>query len=124
MTPQGDALSPFLFAVYLEYALRQLRKDGPQRPRVDIDGNIPLEAIDADDIYFISLCHDILDQVHPQVGPIFKEFKLLVNNAKIEHSHHTIIGHNDTLNHEYAWCKVKKLGSLLGVKEDVGRRIL
>ena len=28
------------------------------------------------------------------------------------------------LNDEYAWCKVKKLGSLLGVKEDVGRRIL
>ena len=28
------------------------------------------------------------------------------------------------LDDEHAWCKVKKLGSLLSVKEDVGRRIL
>ena len=120
-SPQGDALSPILFAVYLEYALRELRKDGPQRPRVDLDADIPLEAIYADDVDFISLCHNFLDRVHSQVGPIFKELNLLVNSAKTER---TIIGHNDMLNDEYAWCKVKKLGSLLGVKEDVGRRIL
>ena len=32
-TPQGDGLSPILFAVYLEAALRELVARGPQRAR-------------------------------------------------------------------------------------------
>ena len=71
-SPQGDALSPILFAIYLEYALRQLRINGPQRPRVDLDTDIPLEAIYADDVDFISLCNIFLDCIQSQVGPIFK----------------------------------------------------
>ena len=67
------------------------------------------------------MCNNFLDCIQSQVGPIFKELNLLVNNVKTER---TIIGHKDMLDDEHAWCKVKKLGSLLSVKEDVGRRIL
>ena len=36
-TPQGDSLSPVLFIVYLEAALRDLRLMLPQRPQTDIN---------------------------------------------------------------------------------------
>ena len=44
-SPQGDALSPILFAIYLEAAVRELIARGPQRPRRDINAHLPLEAI-------------------------------------------------------------------------------
>ena len=51
--------------------------------------------------------------------PIFKEFKLIVNNDKKEE---TAIGHPDMLS-DQSWRTTRKLGSLLGVEEDVNRRI-
>ena len=48
-SPQGDALSPILFAIYLEAAIRELIARGPQRPQRDLDVHLPLEAIYADD---------------------------------------------------------------------------
>ena len=49
-TPQGDSLSPVLFVIYLEAALRDLRHNLPQRPREDI--NMPHYIAYADDVDF------------------------------------------------------------------------
>ena len=56
-TPQGDGLSPILFAIYLEHALRDIRcKSYTLRPLNEIRLNFPSEAIYADDCDFISQC--------------------------------------------------------------------
>ena len=47
-TPQGDGLSPILFAIYLESALRHIRANGGPRP--EEDAGLPLEAVYADDV--------------------------------------------------------------------------
>ena len=52
-TPQGDGLSPILFAIYLESALRKVRQKAGPRPHEDTGR--PLEAMFADDFDFISL---------------------------------------------------------------------
>lgn len=49
------------------------------------------------------------------MGPIFAEFNLLVNVDKTDH---TDMGVNNS-----EWKRTRKLGSLLGVEEDVDRRI-
>jgi hypothetical protein len=50
---------------------------------------------------------------------VFKEFDLIANEDKTEK---TAIGHNDMID-DQSWRKTRKLGSLLGVEEDVNRRI-
>ena len=110
-SPQGDGLSPILFAIYLEAAIRELHARGPSRSQCDLDVDIPLSAIYADDTDFISLCSKFLDMIQQSVGPIFSEFDLLVNVDKTER---TTIGHPDIVNDQSAWRKTRKLGSLLG----------
>jgi hypothetical protein len=117
-SPQGDALSPILFAIYLEAAIRELYARGLKRP--DCDAKVPGNAIYADDTDFISLCSRYLDEVLHTVGPVFDEFNLLVNVEKTEH---IIIGLADIGIDESTWRSARKLGSLLGDKEDVHRRI-
>ena len=114
-SPQGDGLSPLLFAIYLEAALRELRERGPKRPELDVILGLPEYAIYADDTDFISTCSVYLDLVQQAVGPIFAEFNLLVNVDKTER---TAISKE-----EDQWKNARKLGSLLGVEEDVDRRI-
>jgi hypothetical protein len=81
---------------------------------------LPEYAIYADDTDFISTCSVYLDLVQQTVGPIFAEFNLLVNVDKTERNR---IGHSDMgVNHK-EWKGTRKLGSLLGVEEDVDRRI-
>ena len=124
---QGDALSPLLFAIYLEAAMRELSARGPQRPVHEVSAGLPSTAVYADDTDFISLSATYLDEILRVVGPIFGEFDLLVN---VEKTDRTIIGHADLLGLSHgedadlsAWRKTRKLGSLLGVEEDVNNRI-
>lgn len=117
-SPQGDALSPILFAIYLEYALRLLREK-VQRPKVDLEAAVPGELIYADDTDFISLDKSFLDDILRVVGSVFGELNIIVNTDKTEH---TIIGHHDVVKDQQAWKETKKLGSKLGVEEDVARR--
>ena len=118
-SPQGDALSPILFAIYLEYAIRLL-KESIVRPDVDVNARIPDECIYADDIDFISLDKSFLDDILTKVGPIFGQLKLLVNTDKTDRT--SILFDDNDENNNQSWRDTKKLGSLLGVEEDVSRR--
>ena len=109
-----------MFAIYLEAALRELQARGPQRPSRDASFGLPYNAIYADDVDFISLDLAFLNDILEAVGPIFDESDLLVNVDKTEH---TTIGHHDLVPDQSAWRKTRKLGSRLGVEEDLNRRI-
>ena len=52
-TPQGDCLSPVLFAIYMEHALKEVRKAIPETHSM-FEANNPSEIIYTDDIDFVS----------------------------------------------------------------------
>ncbi|GFR64605.1 very-long-chain enoyl-CoA reductase [Elysia marginata] len=104
-TPQGDSLSPVLFIVYLEHALKNIRKIET------LYTQNTLELAYADDVDFVST-NDFVD-----VETIQKEladFRLNVNTNKTEYTLVQKDGED--------WEKVKKVGSLLGDTEDIERR--
>ena len=81
-SPQGDSLSPVLFIVYLETALRDLRLMLPQRPQTDID--LPLDIAYADDVNFVSHSHAFLNQVESIAPTCLRHWFLFVNESKTE----------------------------------------
>ena len=81
-TPQGDGLSPILFAVYLESALRQVRKEAG--PRRNEDAGLPLEAIYADNVDFMSKCPSYLQQLEALIPPNIGHYSLIANASKWE----------------------------------------
>jgi hypothetical protein len=86
-SPQGDALSPILFSIYLEHAVRKLQgKVGLHRPDMDKKSGIPHNAIYADDTDFISLCNEYLGKIQAEVTSVFGELILVVNTDKTEHT--------------------------------------
>ncbi|GFO25074.1 hypothetical protein PoB_005157900 [Plakobranchus ocellatus] len=104
-TPLGDGLSPVDFIVYLEHALRDIRpvQNDKQEP-------VPAEIIYADDIDFIG-------KKDADVNNIEKTLKahcLKVNVDKTEHA--------GVRKDSEDWKKKKKVGSLLGSKEDIEHR--
>jgi hypothetical protein len=112
-TPQGDGLSPILFAVYLESALRQVRQEAGLRPISD--EGLPPEAIYADDTDFISTVLSFLKQMEIVIPPTIGRYSLIANPTKWER---TVLELASAL-----WRKTKKLGSLLGDAEDIERRM-
>ena len=112
-TPQGDGLSPVLFAVYLERALREVRTAAPPLPKEDT--GLPREAIYADDTDFFSTDINYLKQLEANIPPTIGAYNLAANANKWERT---------TLSNASAeWKGVRKLGSLLGVEEDIDKRI-
>ena len=108
-TPQGDSLSPVLFILYLEAALREIRD---LHDREDL---IPSEVAYADDVDFISMVqHKDINQVQQVLG----KYNLLVNNDKTEYTNIK----REAKTEDETWRKVKKVGSLLGDEEDIDRR--
>ena len=105
-SPQGDALSPILFAIYLEYAIRLL-KESIVRPDVHVNARIPDECIYADDIDFISLDKSFLDDILTKVGPIFGQLKLLVNTDKTDRT--SILFDDNDEDNDQSWRETKKL---------------
>ena len=115
-TPQGDSLSPVLFTVYLEAALRDLRSHLPTRPLAD--ANLPLDVEYADDTDFISTSRLFLDDIERIAPACLAEWSLTINASKTERS--SVCRHADRVDEE--WRMTRKLGSLLGEAEDVARR--
>ena len=115
-TPLGGCLSPVLFVIYLEAALRDLRHNLPQRPLGDI--NKPQYIADADDVEFISNSSVFLDDVQRLAHGCLLKWHIIINASKTEH---TNIHRRNTRDVEQ-WRKTRKLGSLLGDVEDVTRR--
>jgi len=115
-TPQGDSLSPVLFIIYLEAALREVRLASPPRPLAD--AGIPSEAAYADDVDFMSTSSSWLIELEGIVVIVLAKWFLNVNPDKTEH---TILARaTDRVAEE--WRTTKKLGSLLGAAEDIARR--
>ena len=120
-SPQGDGLSGVLFNIYFENSLRKLRdeldKISPELPTIISYQNPPGELQYADDGDFITKDQQRDKTLNAIFSDILLEDNLKSNTSKTEH---TIIerGNNGT----ELWRNVKKLGSLLGDKEDINRR--
>ena len=104
-TPQGDSLSPILFVVYLENALKEVRPILPESEKT-----LPNEIAYADDVDFIA--RERIDVA--QIQRVLKRYNLEVNVDKTEY---TILDRN-----EKSWKNTKKVGTLIGDTEDVQRR--
>ena len=107
-TPQGDSLSPVLFTVYLEAALRDLRSRLPPRPPAD--AKLPLDVEYADDIDFISYSRPYPNEIERIASVCLGEWSLQINAAKTERNS---VSRQVDRTHE-PWRTTRKLGSLLG----------
>ena len=94
-TPQGDSLSPILFVVYLENALKEVRPLLPQ-PVTESEKTIPNEIAYADDVDFIA--RERIDVT--QIYRVLKRYNLEVNVDKTEY---TIMDRNES-----SWKSTKK----------------
>jgi hypothetical protein len=113
--PQGDSLSPVLFIVYLELAMREIRAACP-RPAEDTA--VPNEIIYADDTDFVSTSKDLLDEIEPKAQAILGEYNLAMNTEKTEKTTLRRAANKQ----EETWRSTKKLGTLLGDTEEMRRR--
>jgi len=113
--PQGDSLSPVLFTIYLELAMREIRNAVPRPPE---DEEIPGEIIYADDTDYISTSREYLETIEAEASRILGDWNLSVNASKVEK---TVLCRKEEKEKE-EWRKVKKLGTLLGDSEEAKRR--
>lgn len=113
--PQGDALSPVLFIIYLELAMREVRA---ACPRPSEDAQIPQEVLYADDTDFISTSRAVIANIEDKSEPILKSWELAVNRDKTDHT--TLVRRGEQ--QDETWRNTKKLGTLLGDKEEMRRR--
>ena len=117
-TPQGDSLSPVLFAVYLEAALRDVRHTQLAQQRPTSDVGLPFEMMYADDTDFVSTSAQWLESLEPVINDILKKWNLTVNKDKTERTN--VSRSVDRV--AVTWRSSRKLGSLMGDNEDVSRR--
>lgn len=107
--PQGDSLSPILFAIYLEAALRDLflacKAEG-----IDITYKI----VYADDVDFIIYTKAHADEIARIAPPVLAKWNLRMNGTKTEL---TTIAKK-----ERVWEDTKKLGTLLGEQANLTKR--
>ena len=124
-SPQGDSASGRFFTVYFENALREVRNT-IYNVRADeitfrlVEQNrssLPKEMIYADDCDFLTLNETIKEKTVEKVSEVLGRHNLLVNDEKTEH---VVLKRGDR--NTELWRNVKKLGSLLGDKEDICRR--
>ncbi|KAG6611604.1 putative EndonucleaseReverse transcriptase [Phytophthora cinnamomi] len=120
-TPQGDSLSPVLFIVYLEAALRDLA-DSLDVGRAFLDDMI----VYADDANFVCRTVEATAFIQDQAPAILARWSLAMNSSKTELTTVARASTSTPTRHvraqEEAWRNTKKLGSLLGDAEDVSRR--
>ena len=80
-TPQGDSLSPVLFIVYLEHALKEVRTT-LTRPIVKYEKEIPNEIAYADDVDFIGQDYVNINEIQETLH----KYQLKVNRQNRIHS--------------------------------------
>eukprot|EP00795_Rhopilema_esculentum_P010288 gene10288-18986_t len=105
-TPQGVALSPTLFTVYLEAALAELKKDVP---------NFFEEVVEmcySDDTNFFSQNAEAIEKIEADAGQVLGSFDLVVNQQKTE-KHKLTKRKNDN---------IKILGSYTDLKREMKER--
>ena len=78
-TPQGDSLSPVLFIVYLEHALKEFRTTLP-RPIVKYEKEIPNEIAYTEDVDFIRQDYVNINKIQETLH----KYQLQVNKDKTE----------------------------------------
>ncbi|KAE8912431.1 hypothetical protein PF003_g3837 [Phytophthora fragariae] len=121
-TPQGDSLSPVLFVVYLEAALRDLARE------LDVPHALLEQmVVYADDADFICRDQTAIQVILSKAPNILAHWSLTMNIFKTEITelcrHVNPGGHNRlTRAAEEQWRSTRKLGSLLGDSEDLTRR--
>ena len=76
-TPQGDGLSPVLFTIYLEHALKEVRSVIGE-PKSPLEEKIPRETAYADDVDFVGLEYIDIDAVQTTL----RRYNLKVNIDK------------------------------------------
>ena len=96
--PQGDALSPVLFTVYLEAFMKEIRATYPENS---------YELIYADDVNFVSPSDIKLDEIEA----IFRKWGLTLNKSKTEER---LINEENTV-----WKTMKILESYVGTCEEI-----
>ena len=99
--PQGDALTPVLFTVYLEACIKEIRTTYPENS---------YELIYADEVNFVSPSDIKLDEIEA----IFRKWGLTLNKSKTEER---LINEENTV-----WKTMKILGSYVGTCEDIIKR--
>ena len=77
-SPQGDSLSPVLFVIYLDNALRDLRHNLPQRPRDDMH-IMPHCIAYADDVDFINTSNVFLNEVQRLAPGCLLQWHRIIN---------------------------------------------
>ena len=109
-----------LFNIYFENSLRKLREEidkiSPELPTTINYQNPPNELQYADDADFITKDERRNRTLNNIFSDILLKDNLKSNTLKTEHTQ-IERGNNDT----ELWRNVKKLGSLLGDKEDINR---
>ncbi|GFR58596.1 hypothetical protein ElyMa_005364700 [Elysia marginata] len=108
-TPQGDSLSPVLFTIYLENALREIRTTLPEL-KSSSSREIPSEIAYANDVDFIG--HDYAKIA--KIQETLEKYQLKVNTDQTEF---TLLSKS-----EEDCKKVKKVGSLTDDNEGIERR--
>ncbi|GFR91455.1 endonuclease-reverse transcriptase [Elysia marginata] len=108
-TPQGDSLSPVLFTIYLERALKEVRPVLP-KPSTPLEKVLPREIAYAGDVDFVAFQDIDIEEV----GKVLEKYNLQVNVDKTEF---TNLSRGET-----NWQITKKVGTLIGDQEDIERR--
>ena len=80
-TPQRASLSPVLFSIYLEHALKEVRPTLP-RPTTSFEEEIPNKVAYADDVDFIGQNYADIKKIQE----VLKKYQLKVNTDKTEYT--------------------------------------
>ena len=124
-SPQGGSISGPLFEIYFENSLQEVRQEIAVFETTEQiekgDTSLPDEMIYADDCDFITMEVRTKQYINDNADRILIQHNLLVNTDKTENT--TLVRHPGKNGAEKEkWRQVKKLGSLLGDREDIARR--
>ncbi|OQR89810.1 hypothetical protein ACHHYP_06032 [Achlya hypogyna] len=121
-TPQGDSLSPVLFVVYLEAALRDVAAAlGPEAAL------LTKTIAYADDTDFVCPDANAMEEITRKAPPVLAQWSLTVNHDKTEITHVCRASPRELASQPHAndLYSTKKLGSLLDDAADMkGRKHL